>query len=167
MLHFRKLLQRETVESPETEVDASGQTKDEVVEEYRSLILEQLLRGGVSPDCLEIDVKPGGNSRDRRPVYVAMLRLVRWERSSALRLLLGLPILESRLRRSARGSWLNEVSHFGGVWLHASGQLQDSLVMEDLRTVMIDVDRREADSKSPEASTGGVWSLPTDLGTLR
>ena len=167
MLGFRKMLQREPVENPETEVDPSGNSIDEITEEYRSLVLDQLIRGGVKPDCLEIDVRQGGKLRDGRPIFLGMLRLVHWERASAVRLLLGLPILESRLRRVVRASWLSEVSHFGGVWLHASGQLQDSLAMEDLRTLVVDIEKREALDSQPPTSTGGVWSLPTDLGTLR
>jgi hypothetical protein len=169
MLDFKKFLQRaEPEENPETEVDASGHSRTEVVEEYRSLLLDQLIRGGVTPDCVEIEVKQGGKLRDGRILYIGMLRLVKWDRAPSVRLLLGLPILESRLRRVVRGSWLHEVSAFGGVWLHASGQLQDTLAMEDLRSLVIDIEKREAtDSKPPSSSTGGVWSLPTDLGTLR
>lgn len=167
MLGLRKLFDREPVDSPVTEVDASGHSIDEITEEYKSLIIEQLVRGGVSPDCVEIEVKPGGKTRDNRAVFVAMVRLVRWDRSPAVRLLLGLPIFETRVRRAVRGSWLHELSHFGGVWLHASGQLQDTLAMEDLRALIVEVDRREGTDSKPPSSSGGVWSLPTDLGTLR
>jgi hypothetical protein len=169
MLDFRKFLQREPEENPVTEVGASGHSAGEVLEEYRSILIDQLIRGGVSPDCVEIEVKQGGKLRDGRNVYIGMLRLVKWDRAPSVRLLLGLPILESRLRRVVRGSWLHEVSAFGGVWLHASGQLQDSRAMEDLRSLVIEIERREvSDSKPPPTSSaGGVWSLPTDLGTLR
>jgi hypothetical protein len=166
MLDFRKFLQREPEENPVTEVGASGHSLTEIVEEYRSILIDQLIRGGVAPDCVEIEVKQGGKMRDGRVVYIGMLRLVKWDRAPSVRLLLGLPILESRLRRVVRGSWLHEVSAFGGVWLHASGQLQDSDAMEDLRSLVIEIERREStDSKPP--SSGGVWSLPTDLGQLR
>ncbi|HUR87742.1 MAG TPA: hypothetical protein VMZ74_01520 [Ramlibacter sp.] len=167
MLDFRKFLQREPDENPETEVDASGHSVAEVLEEYRSILIDQLIRGGVAPDCVEIEVKPGGKLRDGRVVYIGMLRLVKWDRAPSVRLLLGLPILESRLRRVVRGSWLHEVSAFGGVWLHASGQLQDSRAMEDLRSLVIEIERRESHDSKPPSSSGGVWSLPTDLGTLR
>jgi hypothetical protein len=94
-----------------------------------------------------------------------MLRLVSWERTSAIRLLLGLPILESRLRRAVRGSWLREVSHFGGVWVHASGQMQDPDAMEDLRTLILETERRDQELSQPPSGSD-VWSLPTDLGQL-
>src|SRR3954471_3600535 len=110
MLGFRKLMQREPDESPVTEVDASGHSINEVLDEYRALVVDQLIRGGVSPDCVEIEVKPGGKMRDGRTVFIGMVRLVKWDRAPSVRLLLGLPILESRLRRVVRGSWLHEVS---------------------------------------------------------
>jgi hypothetical protein len=166
MIGFRKLLQRDVVpeENPETEVDASGHSVDEITEEYRSIVLDQLVRGGVSLNCVELDVRPSSKGRDGRVTYVGMLRLVHWERSSAVRLLLGLPILESRVRRLTRGSWLHDVSQFGGVWLHASGQLQDSHAMEDLRLLVLDIEKREHESQPPSGAS--VWSLPTDVGSL-
>jgi len=165
MIGFRKLLQRDVPEeNPETEVDASGHSTDEITEEYRSTILDQLLRGGVSPGCIELEVRPSGKARDGRVIYVGMLRLVHWERTSAVRLLLGLPILESRVRRLTRGSWLHDVSQFGGMWLHASGQLQDSGAMEELRLLVVDIEKREHESQPPSGAS--VWSLPTDVGSL-
>ena len=165
MIGFRKLLQRDVPEeNPETEVDASGHSTDEITEEYRSTILDQLLRGGVSPGCIELEVRPSGKARDGRVIFVGMLRLVHWERTSAVRLLLGLPILESRVRRLTRGSWLHDVSQFGGMWLHASGQLQDSGAMEELRLLVVDIEKREHESQPPSGAS--VWSLPTDVGTL-
>ena len=165
MIGLRKLFQSESPEeNPETEVDASGHSADEIVEEYRSVIHEQLMRGGVALGCVELDVRPSGKQKDGRITYVGMMRLVNWERPSAVRLLLGLPILESRVRRMVRGSWLRDVSHFGGVWLHASGQLQDTHAMEDLRMLVLEIEKREHESQPP--SSGAVWSLPTDVGSL-
>ena len=165
MLGFRKFLQRDADENPETEVEPSGHSVDEITQEYHAIAQDQLIRGGVLPKCVEIEVRKAGKLRDGHYMYVCMLRLTSWERTTAIRLLLGLPILESRLRRAIRGSWLREVSHFGGIWVHASGQLQDSIAMEDLRTLIVDIERRERESQSPN-SHPSVWSLPTDLGQL-
>ena len=165
MIGFRKLLHRDTDESPVTEVDASSNSADEITNEYRGIVMDQLVRGGVAMNCVELEVRPSGKLKDGRTMYVGMLRLVHWERGSAVRLLLGLPILESRVRRMVRGSWLREVSQFSGIWLHASGQLQDSAAMEDLRTLVLDIEKREHESMPVSGSS--VWTLPTDLGTLR
>ena len=69
-------------------------------------------------------------------LVLAVLRLRRYrlkERYALIFLLLGLPLLEAKLRRLTNGSWLKDVSHFGGLWLHASGQLQDSTALQELR----------------------------------
>jgi hypothetical protein len=168
MLDLRKFLQREPADNPVTEVEPSGHSADEVAREYRTIINEQLVRGGVLPKCVEVEVRPAGKLRDGHQMFVGMLRLTSWERTSAIRLLLGLPILESRLRRAVRGSWLREVSHFGGIWVHASGQMQDAHAMEDLRALIVDVERHDHESSSqpPSGADASVWSLPTDLGRL-
>lgn len=167
MLGLKKFLQREPDDSPVTEVEPSGHSADEIAGEYRSIINDQLVRGGVLGHCVEVDVRQAGKLRDGQPMFLAMLRLTTWERKSAIRLLLGLPILESRLRRAVRGSWLREVSHFGGIWVHASGQLQDGHAMEDLRSLIVDVERHDrGTSQPPSGLEASVWSLPTDLGHL-
>jgi hypothetical protein len=167
MLGLKKFLQREPEDSPETEVEPSGHSVDEISQEYHSIIQDQLVRGGVLAKCVEIEVRQAGKLRDGHFMFVAMLRLTTWERTSAIRLLLGLPILESRLRRAVRGSWLREVSHFGGIWVHASGQLQDGHAMEDLRSLIVEVERRDPESSQPPSRPdASVWSLPTDLGHL-
>jgi hypothetical protein len=167
MLDLRKLLHREPPEESPMTTEPSSHSTDEITQEYRAIITDQLVRGGVLPKCVEIDVRHAGRMRDGRPMFLAMLRLASWERTSAVRLLLGLPILESRVRRAVRGSWLRELSHFGGLWLHASGQLQDTEAMEDLRSLVVDIEKRERhDSQPPSTRDGSVWSLPTDLGQL-
>jgi hypothetical protein len=93
-----------------------------------------------------------------------MLRLVQWHRASAVRLLLGLPILETRLRRALKGSWVLDVSHFNGLWLHTSGQLQDARAMQELRELVLGIEKM--DSK-PAPASAAMWSLPTDMGSLR
>lgn len=166
MLGLRKLLHREpSQDSAQTESGPAGNSADEITSEYRTILHDQLVRGGVLPRCVEVEVHPVGKSGDGRPAFVGMLRLVSWERTSAIRLLLGLPILESRLRRAVRSSWLHEVSHFGGVWVHASGQLQHPHTMQDLRMLIIETERKHAEQSLPP-SDSDVWSLPTDLGQL-
>ncbi|AMO24035.1 hypothetical protein GCM10027034_18420 [Ramlibacter solisilvae] len=140
-----------------TDIGTSGHSVDEIAEELRSLILQQLAHGGISSGCVTLEVHQTGTLRDGRHVFVGMMRLVKWHRSSAVRLLLGLPILESRLRRALKGTWMQHVSHFSGVWLHASGQLQDSSAMQDLRALVVDIERMESEP------TTSMWSLPTEL----
>src|SRR5437764_1588926 len=102
MLRLRKFLHREVPEeSPVTEAESAGNSPADIAKEYRTIIHDQLVRGGVLPECVEIEVRPAGKVQDGRHAFVGMLRLISWERTSAIRLLLGLPILE-RDRKSTR-----------------------------------------------------------------
>lgn len=152
------------VAGPATEVNPYVESVEEIAEEYHSLILQQLAHGGVSASCVEVEVHQTGAMRDGRHVFVGMLRLVKWERASAVRLLLGLPIFESRLRRQIKISWTKDVSHFSGIWLHASGQLQGTTAMQDLRGLVVDIEKRES---RPTPENASMWSVPTDMANLR
>lgn len=109
-------------------------------DEYESIIAAQCQRWGIAESSITIEVRQSGRGPEGRDVYFGMLRLARWERDSALRLLLGLPLLETRIRKTVRGLWLCEVSHFGGLWLHASEQLlQGTDAPGELRRLMLQV----------------------------
>jgi len=156
MLDLLKLFHKvEDQDDVVTELQPSQQSVESLAGEYAALVREQLEQGGVQPACVEIDVRVAGAGRQGRPVFVAMLRLAHWERQSAARLLLGLPILEQRIKRLVRGSWLHEVSHFGGIWLHASGQLQDGPAMKDLRAMLQSLEAGDAGDRRDS-----VWSVP-------
>src|SRR3569832_2439838 len=125
MIGFRKFLQRESVDSPETEMGTSGHSANEALEEYHALVVDQLARGGVTRDCFELEVKPAGKLRDGRTVYVGMVRLVKRKRAPAVRLLLGFSILDSRLRRVVRGGGGRGGGAGGGGGRRAAGRRQD------------------------------------------
>ena len=101
--------------------------------EYERQIGLVLRRWGIPESCASIEVIKIGDSGDGRAVFVALVRLFAWERRPALRLLLGLPFLERKVRKAIRAHWVSELSHFGGVWLHASERLADSAADADLR----------------------------------
>ena len=82
---------------------------------------------------MTIEVRKIGQAPDGYDVFVGMVRLVRWERHSALRVLLGLPLLEAKIRKTVRATWLADYSHFTGLWLHTSEQLQ---VPDELRELL-------------------------------
>lgn len=105
--------------------------------EYAQLIAAQLRRSGISLRCTTVEVRKLGHAPDGFDVFVGMLRLHRWDRGPALRLLVGLPLLETRVRRAVRSTWLADYSHFGGLWLHASEQLQSSPGPTELRQLLL------------------------------
>ena len=104
--------------------------------EYHGLIANQLRRMGVSPDSISIEVRPIGKGPHGFDVLVGMVRLQRWDRVSALRVLVGLPLLEAKVRKMVRATWLADFSHFGGLWLHASEQVHASPGASELRELL-------------------------------
>ncbi len=141
MFDWQKLFARDTRRrrGPNTDADSRLPRGDRLEDEYESLIVSQCQRYGISPSTITIEVRQIGQGPDGRHVYFGMLRLAKWERDSALRMLLGLPLLESKIRRMWRSLWLCEVSHFGGLWLHASEQLQATDAMRELRRLLLQV----------------------------
>lgn len=101
---------------------------------YCSLIRKTLQQCGVKSETLQIDLRCVDKASDGKPVYAAMIYIAQWERVSTLRLLIGLPLIESRLRDAARSSWMASQSHFVGIWLHASSRLE---APDELRSIIV------------------------------
>lgn len=144
MFDLRKLFVRDAGrrgddQGRDTEVNPSsaGQTGQGLEAEYEGLISTQFRRWGITEPAVTVDVRPLGKAPDGLDVYVGMVRLAHWERTPALRLLLGLPMLETKIRKTVRSLWIGEVSHFGGLWLHASEQLHASAAPGELRELMM------------------------------
>jgi hypothetical protein len=100
--------------------------------EYQNLIAGQLRRWSIAPSCVTLEVRRLGQAPDGFEVFVGMVRLSRWDRLSALRILIGLPLLETKVRKSVRATWLADFSHFGGLWLHASEHMEVGSELHDL-----------------------------------
>ena len=129
--------------------------------EYQKLIATQFRRWGISPACTTIEVRKLGKAPDGFDVFVGMVRLTRWEKMSGLRLLLGLPLLEAKVRKTMRATWLADFSHFGGLWLHSA---EHTDCTQDLRDLIIDLAPLPAApagaGASQEASGWASSSLP-------
>ena len=131
MLELKKLFQREG-EVPSTQMHPNSTSIQEIQAEYRACVDEILLRAGIDAGCVDIEIRNQGTLADGRPALAIMLRLVNWERTSGLRLLLGLPMLERAARRLIGASWASEASHYTGLWVHPSGQILDRSLLKGL-----------------------------------
>ena len=69
---------------------------------------------------------------------------------------MALPLLEAKTRQSLETTWLMDVSHFGGIWVHASSSLRNGDVMGDIREAikLLELDAQLPDSMPAEAN----WS---------
>ena len=169
MFDLRKLFVREArgqrQQAPDSDYHPSDRRGEGLEVEYQTLIATQFRRWGISTSCVTIEVRQIGRAPDGFDVFVGMVRLAKWERPSALRVLVGLPLLEAKVRKMVRASWLADFSHFGGLWLHASEQLHGTTAMAELREVMVQlapptqVPEGAGDPASASPSTG-TSSLP-------
>ena len=111
----------------------SGGAGEGLEAEYRELISGHFVRWGIRKESVTIEVKKSGQAPDGLDVFVAMVRLVKWDRNSGVHLLLGLPLMENKIRKTVRATWLADYSHFAGMWVHASENLQAA---DDLRSLL-------------------------------
>lgn len=123
--------------------------------EYEEVVRVQLSRLGIPPDTVDIEVRPAGTMKDGRAVYLGMLRLVKWDARTSLRLLVALPVLEAKTRQSLDTTWLMDVSHFGGLWIHASGGVRTDAVLGDIRDAITQLELMPSQSGPPSESR---WS---------
>lgn len=167
MFDLRKLFIREArdrkSQDPDSDYHPSDRRGEGLEVEYQSLIATQFRRWGISINCVTIEVRQIGRAPDGYDVFVGMVRLGQWDRDSALRVLLGLPLLEAKVRKTVRGTWLADFSHFGGLWLHASEQLHASPAAAELRELLLrTVPPKPHPAGQPGTTTTdyGVSSLP-------
>ncbi len=130
--------------------------------EYQELISSQLRRSGIADTCASLEVRRFGRAPDGFDVFVGMVRLHHWERRSGLRLLLGLPMMEKRVRRVVHSTWLADYSHFGGLWLHASEKLQAGPAPHELRQLLMSLSVPATDLADDSLPPGS--SVSTGLG---
>jgi hypothetical protein len=164
MFGLRKIMARHKRQRREgdrdTELDSAPRGHN-LEAEYETLIVSQCTRWGIDATGITVEVRRLGRTNGGLDIYGGMMRLTHWQRDSALRVLLGLPLLEARIRKMVRSVWFGEVSHFGGLWLHASEQLTSTEAMAELRQLILQL------THDPEPA-GGVPSEPFSsvLGTL-
>ena len=106
--------------------------------EYQRLLYEILLRCGVPPGVVVVEVHEQ-RTRARKPAFIAELTLQRWDRDAVLRVLIGLPLLERAIRRDMSTLWVADVSTFAGLRLQGSPALQAAQPLRELRRVLSSV----------------------------
>lgn len=113
-------------------------TADEAVAaEYERVVQGVLRNWGVPAECTEVTIHQMGETSNGRKIFVAAVRLVSWERKAGVRMLLGLPFLERKIRKTLGAHWVVDVSHFAGVWLHVADRVNDMGAQADLRQLLI------------------------------
>lgn len=165
MFELRKLFSREARSDPDSDYHASADGEG-MEAGYQALISALFTKWGIAEGCVAIEVRRIGKAPDGRDVMAGMVRLNKYERDTAARLLLGLPLLENRLRKHARATWMSDFSHFGGLWLHASEQLGNDGVTE-LRDMLLQLVPPSAPAPGQPAAQGpNGWNASSLPGAL-
>jgi hypothetical protein len=148
--------------------EASGWDRPEqgeIVAAYLDLVREQVGAAGIPADAVTIEVAVVGRNPDGLPALSAMLKLCSWSGHATVRLLLGLPLFEARVRRQLRNHWLADVSFFAGLWLHPSAPVRDPQVLLQLRELLRALEGQELrHAGSPgQPASDGLWTLSGTL----
>jgi hypothetical protein len=137
LLHRGATPQREL---PDTQMHSSVQGTGGVEEEYREAIEHQLRQMGVSPNFATVETRQLGRGVGGKPLVVGLVRLIRWSQRDAVRVMLGLPLLEAKVRLQFEESWVEELSEFGGIWLQATEPLQQRQPLSELALLVQGLD---------------------------
>lgn len=118
---------------PETEAPSSESSLEA---EYLAVAQEQLGRLGIPEDVVSAAVQLVGTATDGRDIYLVRLKVTSWNRPVVLRVLLGVGMLEWKMRCRLAGTWLPEVSHFEGVAVRVSSRLHRGEPAMQLRAAL-------------------------------
>lgn len=135
---LRKTLRLDPVGQGEhaTDYQILGEEVGGLGDEYHRLVLQHLQRWGVHESCATVEIQqlaPQGG----KDVFVASVCLRSWDRNAALRVLLGLPLLDQKIRKAAQGLWLADVSIFQGVVLKVAEGLHGTTPSAELRHLIV------------------------------
>jgi hypothetical protein len=104
--------------------------------EYENIIVNQLARWGIRDGLVSVQVQEVGGRR-KKPAFEAILLVNEWHREETLRVLIGLPLLEKKVRRAAASVWISDVSTFQGLLVKTAPALQQQGPCSELRQVLV------------------------------
>jgi len=122
----------------QTDYKALGHASGGLEAEYQRLVEHHLRRWGVSEACASVEILQMEQRRGKREVFVATICLHSWDRNSVLRVLLGLPMLDKKIRQAVAALWLADMSEFQGLLLKVSPGLHESAAAtSELRRLLV------------------------------
>lgn len=138
----RRFGRRGAPETPEYQTDyqtdyqALGHASGGLEAEYQRLVEHHLHRWGVDASCATVEIQVE-KRRGRKDVFVATVCIEAWQRNAVLRVLLGLPLLDKKIRQAVSALWLADVSEFRGVLLKVSPALHEAAASAELRELLV------------------------------
>jgi hypothetical protein len=108
-------------------------------------------RMGIPESVASLEVTQVALTPRGRGVYAAHIRLLKWQEGPAVRLLLGLPLLERKVRKRMQSHWVLEMSHFAGLWLQAADGAQGTQAVRDIRMCLQQLKRSGESSNTDDS----------------
>ena len=142
----------------QTDYQALGHASGGLEAEYQRLVEHHLHRWGVDESCASVEIQQIEHRKGRREVFVATICLHTWDRNGVLRVLIGLPMLDKKIRQAVSALWLADMSDFQGVLLKVGSSLHDTKATGELRHLLVGLtgSREPAARRGKSASTLGL-----------
>jgi hypothetical protein len=134
----------------QTDFQALGHASGGLEADYQRLVEHHLRRWGVPESCASVEIQQIEQRKGRRDIFVATISLDAWDRDGVLRVLLGLPLLDKKIRKAVPALWLGEVSEFRGVQLRVSPALGEAAPTSELRQLVVSLTGPRRPVRSPE-----------------
>ena len=147
----------------QTDYQALGHASGGLEAEYQRLVEHHLRRWGVSESCASVEVLQVEHRKGRKEVFVANVCLHSWDRNSVLRVLIGLPMLDKKLRQAASALWLADMSEFQGVQVKVGTALHDPKASSELRHLLVSL----TGSREPASARRSAGGATLDLSVAR
>lgn len=139
----------------QTDYQALGHASGGLEAEYQRLVEHHLRRWGVGEHCAQVEIQQIEQRKGRREVFVATVVLTAWDRDAVLRVLIGLPMLDKKVRQAAAALWIADVSEFQGLLLKVLPSLQHAPATTELRHLLVSLTgvRNSDGRRSPDSVT--------------
>jgi hypothetical protein len=102
---------------------SSELTSSDIENYYFRMVNDCLRRFLIPADAVRVEVRREGLGPQGFPAYATLVRLLRWDPVVSPVLLQNAPVVEARVRKSAAASVVLKHTHFAGMWIHASSEL--------------------------------------------
>ena len=120
----------------QTDYQSLGENAGGLDAEYRRLVTHHLARWGVPESCAVVQIQQLPDQGGKE-AFMALVCLVSWDRNAVVRVLLGLPLLDKKIRKAVEVSWLADISVFRGVQLKVAEPLHSAQASTELRHLVV------------------------------
>ena len=142
------------VSEHQTDYQALGHASGGLEAEYLRLVEHHLARWGVPAACASVEIQQIEQRKGKREVFVAVVTLDAWDRNGVLRVLIGLPMLDKKIRQAVSELWLADVSEFHGVLLRVSPALHEAAPSAELRQLVVNLTGSRETAAGRRAGSG-------------